>query len=216
MTARTPLVILGTGGNSLDLAETGQLLRDAWEVRGFLDDARRVGEEPLPGLRVLGTLDQARTLDGVRFISGIGSSRSFTGKPALVRRVGVPDSRYATLVHPTASVSRYASLGSGVGILQGATVTVRASIGDHVIVLPSAVVSHDCVVGSHSCIAGGAVLSGGVVLGENCYVGSNASIREGVRLGSGCLIGMGAVVVRDVPPGEVWAGVPARRLGNDR
>jgi acetyltransferase-like isoleucine patch superfamily enzyme len=35
-------------------------------------------------------------------------------------------------------------------------------------------------------------------------------IRENRNIGSWSLVGMGAVVTRDVPGGEVWAGVPAR------
>jgi len=37
-------------------------------------------------------------------------------------------------------------------------------------------------------------------------------VREGVTVGAWSLIGMGSVVLRDVPPGEVWIGGPARFL----
>jgi acetyltransferase-like isoleucine patch superfamily enzyme len=37
-------------------------------------------------------------------------------------------------------------------------------------------------------------------------------IRERVSIGEGSLIGMGAIVLADVPQGEVWAGVPAAPL----
>jgi len=33
-----------------------------------------------------------------------------------------------------------------------------------------------------------------------------------VHIGPAALVGMGAVVLNDVPAGEVWAGVPARAL----
>jgi UDP-2-acetamido-3-amino-2,3-dideoxy-glucuronate N-acetyltransferase len=43
-------------------------------------------------------------------------------------------------------------------------------------------------------------------------IGSGALLMGGIRLGSGSLVGAGAVVTRDVAPGEVVAGVPARAL----
>jgi len=41
-------------------------------------------------------------------------------------------------------------------------------------------------------------------------VGANAVVLEGVRVGKGSVVAAGAVVVRDVPPGVVVAGVPAK------
>ena len=37
-------------------------------------------------------------------------------------------------------------------------------------------------------------------------------VREGVTVGVWSLVGMGSVVLRDMPPGEVWVGGPARFL----
>lgn len=43
-------------------------------------------------------------------------------------------------------------------------------------------------------------------------IGTGAVIMGGVTIGAGALIGAGAVVTRDVAPGQVVAGVPARLL----
>jgi len=48
------------------------------------------------------------------------------------------------------------------------------------------------------------------VVEERTSLGSGAVILCGVRIGAGALVGAGAVVTRDVAPGEVVAGVPAR------
>jgi acetyltransferase-like isoleucine patch superfamily enzyme len=41
-------------------------------------------------------------------------------------------------------------------------------------------------------------------------IGANATLLPGVTIGENALVGAGAVVVRDVPPGAVVAGNPAR------
>jgi acetyltransferase-like isoleucine patch superfamily enzyme len=50
------------------------------------------------------------------------------------------------------------------------------------------------------------------VIERGASLGSGAVILGGVRIGEGALIGAGAVVTRDVAPGEVVAGSPARAL----
>ena len=44
-------------------------------------------------------------------------------------------------------------------------------------------------------------------------VGANAVIIGAIKIGDGAVIGAGAVVVKDVPPGAVVAGNPARVIG---
>ena len=50
-------------------------------------------------------------------------------------------------------------------------------------------------------------------LGAYSFVGVNAVVMAGVTIGDGAVIGGGAVVTKDVPAWEIWAGVPARKIG---
>lgn len=53
---------------------------------------------------------------------------------------------------------------------------------------------------------------GKITVGDWVYIGTNALIMPGVSIGSGSLVAAGSVVTRSIPPAEVWAGVPARRI----
>ena len=49
-----------------------------------------------------------------------------------------------------------------------------------------------------------------VIIGDNVEIGSNAVILPGVEIGNNSTIGAGAVVVENIPPNSIAAGVPAK------
>ena len=51
-------------------------------------------------------------------------------------------------------------------------------------------------------------------IGEYVLIFAHAVILPGVNIGTGAVIAAGAVVTKDVPPFEVWGGVPARKIGH--
>jgi len=53
-------------------------------------------------------------------------------------------------------------------------------------------------------------IRGCIKIGNRCYIGMNTIFSKPVTVGDGAVIGAGSVVTKDIPPYEVWAGVPAR------
>lgn len=52
-----------------------------------------------------------------------------------------------------------------------------------------------------------------ILIGRDVWIGCHVVILPGVTIGDHAIIGAGAVVNRNVPAGEKWAGVPAKKIG---
>lgn len=50
-------------------------------------------------------------------------------------------------------------------------------------------------------------------IGDDAWVGFGVIILAGVTVGRGSIIGAGSVVTKDVPPYEIHAGIPSRKIG---
>jgi sugar O-acyltransferase (sialic acid O-acetyltransferase NeuD family) len=208
------LLLIGAGGfarETMELVRAVNRVAHSWELVGVLDDDPRLQGTTIHGVTVLGPSEAAHDDDDALIVVSVASPSDPMRRLALVSRLGLPPDRYATLIHPAATVPDSASIGPG-SVLHAATVlTADVKIGAHVAVMPGVVLTHDDVVRDGATFGAGVRVAGGVVIGRGAYVGAGALIRERVEVGAGAVIGMGSVVTRSVPPGEVWLGVPARR-----
>jgi sugar O-acyltransferase (sialic acid O-acetyltransferase NeuD family) len=120
--------------------------------------------------------------------------------------------RWGQAIDPSAIISRQSTVGEGSMVFQGAIVQTNTRIGRHVIINTAASVDHDCDVDDFVHLAPHVTLCGFVRVHRGAYVGAGATILPGVTVGENAIVGAGAVVVRDVPPNTVVAGVPAKHL----
>ena len=73
-------------------------------------------------------------------------------------------------------------------------------------------ISHNVVVGKNCEITAGAVIGGSTTLGDSSWVGLNATLKNKIRVGNNVLVASGASVIKDVPNGDIVAGVPAKSI----
>jgi sugar O-acyltransferase (sialic acid O-acetyltransferase NeuD family) len=211
------IIILGTGGNCIDILDSINEInekndRKVYNCLGFLDDNINMHGKIINGAEVLGSLDDAKKFPHSFFVNGIGSQNNFWKKKDIISKTKIELSKFENIVHPTASVSKFAKLGLGVVIFQNVSVTSNVSIGNHVIILPNSIISHDVSIGDYSCITGGVCISGNVKIGEASYLGTNSSIKQGLSIGNQSLIGIGSVILKDVEPNSVYVGNPGKYL----
>src|SRR5690606_11936617 len=71
-------------------------------------------------------------------------------------------------------------------------------------------VGHNVRIGTDCLIAGMTGNAGSVVIGDGVIIGGAVGNADHVTIGSGARIAGRSGVTKDVPPGETWAGFPAR------
>ncbi|CRK60330.1 Acetyltransferase [Alloactinosynnema sp. L-07] len=207
-----PLLLVGAGGLAREVLAAARALPELWKPIGMVDDAPERHGSEVDGLLVLGPTALVHDHPDAAVLVCVARSTRPAGRRTLVGKLGLPADRYATLIHPAASIAPGVTFGEGTVLLAGAVVTAPQHVGAHVIVMPMVLFTHDDAVGDFSTFAGRATLSGNVTIGEAAYLGAGSMVREGVRVGAEAVIGMGAAVLSDVPDGETWVGVPAKRL----
>ena len=55
--------------------------------------------------------------------------------------------------------------------------------------------------------------SGPISIGNDVWIGSNVTILKGVHIGDGAVIGANSLVNTDVPANAIYAGTPAKMIG---
>lgn len=208
----TEVIGLGAGGHAKVVIEMIRL-NGLYSVVGLLDqDASQTGSE-VDGVKVLGDdslLPELFARGVTNAFIGIGTV-GFTTKRhdlfVMLRAVGFT---LVSAIHPSAVVSKHATLGDGVTIMAGAIVNPGSRLGNNVIINTGAVVEHDCEVGDDTHIATRACLAGGVKVKSGVHLGAGAIVRQNIEIGANAVIAAGAVVVKDVPDNVVVMGVPAK------
>jgi sugar O-acyltransferase (sialic acid O-acetyltransferase NeuD family) len=208
------LVILGAGGTSREIAEAVEDInsrQETWNLLGFLDDDPAKIGQIINGVRVLGPISSAARYSAL-FLIGIAALRNRHARQRVFESLGFSRDRFASVIHPSASVSRYTKIGWGSAILHNAVITPDVIIGDHVIVEYGAMIGHDAFIEDFVTIGPGAIVSGSVRLCQGAFLGAASAIRDGLTVNEGALVGMGAVVVKDVGLHSRVVGNPARPL----
>jgi acetyltransferase-like isoleucine patch superfamily enzyme len=91
-------------------------------------------------------------------------------------------------------------------------------LGNYVLLAP-----HVCVVPSNHAYArrdveirhqGFTPSKGGVEIGDDVWIGANTTILDGAKIGKGAIVAAGSVVSGEIPPYQIWGGVPAVYIKN--
>jgi sugar O-acyltransferase (sialic acid O-acetyltransferase NeuD family) len=206
---RQRVAIFGAGDHGIVAYHV--LRTSGHDVVGFLDDDLTRESSQLHELPMLGDTSWfSRTIGrGASAFVAIGDNTVRRMISTRLRAAGVP---ILNAIHPSALIMDGVHLGSGVFVGPTAVLVTGSWVGDDVIVNTAATIDHHGRVMSGAHVAPGAHTGGRVTIGEESLIGIGATLSAGVSIGTRSVVGAGSVVLEDVPPQVVVAGVPARLL----
>lgn len=214
--ARTRVLVYGTGQTGNMVASILELHAGV-EIVGFVDDDEAMWNDSLRGYKILGGrgfVSRGEGFDSVALAIGQVEPRRTVAE--WVRGLPIPQQ---SAIHPSVLIPKDSAVGEGTIIGAGTTLYVNPVIGRNAFIGPHVVVSHDSVVGDYALLSVGSVIGARVDVAAGAFVGAGATVmppRWGadarLTIGEDAIVGVGAVVIRDVEPRAIVAGVPAKLL----
>lgn len=205
--AERPLLIVGAfpsrGAEICDLAADIAGAR----IAGFVETAEAAScGGTLEGLPIL-LIEDLGALGATHCAVCAGSINHRLG---VWQRVADAGLAFATIVHPSASVSAHATLGEGTVVSRTVAIAVHARLGRHVYVNRAASIGHHTEIDDFVEINPGATIAGQCRIGRGVTIGAGAVVVDRRTIGAGSFVCAGAIVTKDVPEGMTAAGSPAR------
>ena len=180
----------------------------------FLSDAKdEIGAEVL-GLPTY-SLEQFAAAQGGKDASVVIAVADAAVRRKLADKLSAAGLRAGQLVAGSAVVGPGVELGEGAILCHHTTITASARIGRHFHANIYSYVAHDSIIGDFVTLAPRVCVNGNTIVEDDVYIGTGAILKQGtpekpLRIGKGAVVGMGAVVTKDVAPGSVVVGNPAR------
>lgn len=202
------IILSGYSGHGLVVADA--IIEADLALLGYTDLEKK--EKNPFGLRYLGTENSLLDIywkEPYKFIIGIGDN---TLRSKLASMICNKGGQLISIFHPSACISKTATIGKGTFISANAIINSLVSISENCIINTGAIIEHECEISDNVHIAPAAVLAGNVKVGENSFIGANSVIKQGVEIGKNVIVGAGSVVINNIPDNKKIVGNPGKEI----
>jgi sugar O-acyltransferase (sialic acid O-acetyltransferase NeuD family) len=210
---REGIVVVGAGEQAAIAHE--YFTHDSAEtVVGFAVEGAYLDRDEYRGLPVvaLEEVDDRFPPDRHSAFVAISSTKLNRVRTRLYEQVKDRGYSLASYVSSRAFVWHDVEIGENCMIFEGNTLQHEVRVGDDVVLWSGNHVGHQTRIEDHCFISSHVVISGYCSIGRSSFMGVNSCVADFVKIGEDCVVGAGTVVVKDLEPGRVYVGNPARAL----
>lgn len=205
------LIIVGASGFGREVLQWVKDINSVchtWYIKGFIDDNVDALKEYECDYQILGNIKEWKVSENEFYTCAIALPEVKQKVVSILKQKGAI---FTNVVHPTAIIGNFCTIGEGLIITPRAKISPNVKIGDFVTILGSGV-GHDASIGDYTTISGNCSVNGNVQLGKRVFIASNACIAPSKKIGDDAFIGMGSMVISNVRQGNKVMGNPARKI----
>ena len=190
------LIIVGASGFGREMVkyiEDINRQKPTWVLKGFIDDNLNALDDYPCDFKVIGTIRDWQPSENEEFVCALAFPEV---KKALVELLKDKGAKFTTLIHPSAMIHTYCTIGEGVVITPNSVISANATVGDF----------------AWSTLSGKCALNGHVQCGKMVYMGCGVLVAPSKKIGDGAKVGIGSVVISNVKAGTTVFGNPAKKM----
>ena len=180
-----------------------------FDIEGFLDEKADAldGFEGYP--RIVSSVEAYEPHPDDVFVCALGDVKY---KIKYVQMILEKGGEFITLIHNSAYISKNVKIGKGCLILADSRIHCDVTIGNYVTIQPKAVIGHDVVIEDWCMINALADCGGFSHMEEGATLHTCSFLLPKKRIGAYAVVGACSLAARNVKPGTVVLGVPAKEL----
>ena len=187
------IVLVGGGGHCISLIDIIENVNE-FNILGVLDP--NTVKKNILGYKILGddSLIPELVDENTYFLITVGQIKSYSIRKNIAKILLKNNAKLATIISPTAYVSKHAHIGEGSVVMNHAVVNAKSKIGNNCIINTMANIDHGVLIQDFCHISTCAVINGDSVIENGTFIGSNATISNNIIIKENSIIGAGKFI----------------------